>query len=89
MELHLIDSPAVSIVGAQDWRIPIRQGAELEGPSSYVRTESRELVESPVARFSFDGFAQHAVLLEQVVVLKRRNLVQNLMGSAPGLNDRH
>lgn len=89
MELHLVDAAAISIVSSQERRIPIDKRTKLQWSLSRYSAEFGELLEAPVASFAFHGFAKHAVLLEQVVVLEGRDLVQNFMGSAPRLNDGH
>ncbi len=81
MELDLVDPVAEAVVAVQHRRVLVGLLAEPERRGlAEPGAEAREPVLAPAAALAGHGLAQRRVLLEQVGVLERRRLVQNLVG---------
>ena len=85
MERDLVDPVAEAVVAAQHRRVLVGLLAEPEGRGlAEPGAEPREPGLAPVAALARHRLAQRRVLLEQIVVLERRRLVQDLVGGEPG-----
>ncbi len=80
MELDLVDPIAPPIVGLQDRRAGVGEPREfLRLGARDLRAEGDQAVLRPVPSVSHDSLAQRLVRLVGVEVLKRRNLVRDLV----------
>ena len=89
MELDVIDPVAVSVVGPKDRRVAIGLHAEPERPPSNRPAEVGEAFQSPRPALALDRLSEDDVLIEQVVVLERGRLVQDVVRGVPAIDQRH
>ena len=81
MERDLVDPVAIAVVAVQDRRVLVRLLAEPDGRRlPEPAAEPREPGLAPGRALARDRLAQRRILLEQVDVLERRWLVQDLVG---------
>ena len=80
VELHLVDAVAVAVVGAQLGRVLVRLPAPLDRLAAGDLAHRADLRLGPAATLAVQRLDQRAVLLEDVVRLQRRDLVDHLMG---------
>jgi hypothetical protein len=77
VEVNLVDSVAVSVVGAQDGRVDVRQASVLSGGlATGGGSESSEVVDGGLVSIPDEGRHETGIAPDGIVVRNRRRLVR-------------
>jgi hypothetical protein len=77
VEVNLVDSVAVSVVGAQHGRVSVRQASVLSsGLATRGGSESSEVVDGGLVPVTDDGRHESGIAPDGIVVRNRRRLVR-------------
>ena len=91
MELHAVDAVAVPVVSVEHGRVAVGLDPPAQRLAAHDLTELAQSVEAPRAALALDALDQRVVLLEEVVALEGRGLVEDLMrvGGPSSVDDGH
>src|SRR2546423_5119120 len=83
MEIDLVDAVAEAVVSAEHRHVLVGLLAPAQRFAAHLLAEAAHALLCPSAALAAERLDQHAVVIEQVVALEWRRLVQHLVG------DRH